>query len=389
MVNFVRHDLSTGYIRSLFWHGESIVDLLEGGTTYHLDGTVKEPAMHRAFAYPFDSIAGNDEYAVYHEKYGTKGLLVRVDGIEQVRELNRNYYYARDYAFPIAVFNLPDGRDAIAHCPGDYCSLDIELVEGGDRLTKREYHSSDIFHSKLHASEDGRFLVENAWVWQPWSVVQAYDLRLALQEPHHLDGEGIRVPQGGALGWEPENVTTCGHRVVTASTLQTNDDPLSDEEFEILPAEEGVPEATGKEDPKRVRQVASSELSIADAAGNPIDLGITTKRPAGYHYLLQAYDLDAGRITSSRLMPELVGRMMAAGPHHVVSFYDHPKLIEVATGKVVARWEDIYAGPEQGQPSAMMKPPEFPVLACDPIHRRFAVGSKDHVSVIQITGASD
>nr|MDO8083273.1 hypothetical protein [Candidatus Sigynarchaeum springense] len=386
MVSFVRSDVNVRYLRSLSWYKDSLVDLLGGGTRYSIDGTTEEPRIARVFAFPFDSIASNGEYAVLHEKYGTKGLLIRVDGIEQIREIDRSYYYARDYAFPIVVFNLPDGRDAIAHCPGDYCSLDIDLVDGGDRLTKRGYRSSDIFHSRLLASEDGRFLVENAWVWQPWNIVQAYDVKTALEEPDHLDGTGIRIPQGGSLGWEPESVAICGHSVVTASILEVAVDPLGDEEFEIQPAEEGVQESPGAADPRKIRRVEGSELSITDHAGNPVDLGVTAKRPAGRHYLLQAYDLDTGHITSSRLMPELVGRMMPAGPRHVVSFYDHPKLVEVATGKVIARWEDLYAGPEQAQPSAMMKPPGLPALACDPAHRRFAIGSKDRVSVIQIAG---
>ncbi len=389
MVNFDRSELNVRYLRSVIWHGDAVVDLLNGGTAYHPDGTVEEPGIARVFAYPFDSISGIGTYAVLYERYGTKGLLVRVDGNEEIRELNRSYYHARDYAFPIAVFNLADGRDVLVHCPKEYCSLDLELVDGGECLTRRAYHSNDIFHTKMHVSEDGRFLVENAWVWQPWSVVQAYDLQMALQHPDSLDGEGIRIPQGGSLSWEPENVTICGHRVVTSSILQTYDDPLDDEEFEIRPAEEGVPESAGDGDTKKIRRVTGSELSITDQAGNPIDLGMTTKHPERYKYLLQAYDLDAGRITSSRLMPELVGRMMPIGLHHVVSFYGHPKLIEVATGKVVARWEDLYPGPEQAQPSAMMKPPGLPMVACDPTRRRFAIGSEDHVTTIQITGIDE
>ncbi len=389
MVNFVRSDLKVPYLRSLLWHGDAIVDLLNGGTVYRPDGTIEQPGIARVFAYPFDSIAGNDTHAVIYEKYGTKGLLIRVKGLEEIRELNRSYYCARDYAFPITIFNLPDGREVLIHCPKEYCSLDLELVDGGNYLTRRAYHSRDIFHSKLHVSEDGRFLVENAWVWQPWSVVKAYDLQLALQDPGSLDGDGIRVPQGGSLGWEPENVTTCGHIVVTASILEGNDDPFKEGEFEIRPAVEGVPETEYAGKPEKIRRIGGSEIIITNQAGNPIDLGMTTKRPEGYQYLLQAYDLDTGRITSSRLMPELVGRMMPVGRQHVVSFYDHPKLIEVATGKVIARWEDLYPGPEQAQPSAMMKPPELPMVACDPTNRRFAIGSEDHVTTIQITGIEE
>lgn len=385
MVTSSRIDLNARHVRSLAWHGDAAIDLLAGGTVYHLDGTISEPETPRVHAFPFDSVIGNDRLAILHERYGTKGLLVHVDDGKEVREINRHYYYARDYAYPVTVLTLPDGQDAIVHCPREYCSLDIEVATTGECLTRREYHSDDIFHSNLHVTGDGRFLVENAWVWQPWNVVLAYDLQRALEDPAHLDGAGIRVPQGGSTGWEPRNVTTCGHVVVTASVHDGPEDPEKEAEFDVLPAEPGV-EETSPVHPDRVRQVRASELSIIDQAGNPIDLGSTNKRPEGYHYLLQAFDLDSGRITSSRLMPEPPGRMMAVGPRHVVSFYDHPKLIEVATGKVLARWEDLHAGPEQEQPSAMMKPPGLPVLACDPDRRRFAIGMQARVILIQLSG---
>ncbi len=386
MASFKRYDLKVPYLRSLHWQGDAVVDLLHGGTKYLRDGTIEEPPVHLVYAYPFDSLAGKGAYAVLYEKYGTKGLLVRTQDLHLVRELNRSYYYAKDYAYPIASFQLPDGRDAIIHCPQEYCSLDVELVEGGERLTKREYQSQDYFHSKLQVSSDGRYLVENAWVWQPWSVIQCYDLKQALQDPAHLDGRGIQIPQGGSSCWEPENVTICGHHVITASILESSEKPEQETDFEVRPAEEGVPESADSRNKKKVRRVAASELAIVDNAGNPIDLSVTTKVPSGVHYLLQAYDLDRERILSSRIMPELLGRIMSAGVDHVVSFYDHPKLIEIATGKVVLRWEDLYAGPEVGQPSAMLKPPQFPVVACDPAHQRFAIGSESHITIIEVEG---
>ncbi len=385
MAGFKRYDVGVQHLESLAWQKDAVVDYLNGGVKYFRDGTIEEFQIPIMYPYRFDSVEATGNFVVFYERYGTKALLIK-QNLHMIRELNRNYYYAEDYAYPITGFQLPDGRDAIIHCPKDYCSLDVELVEGGDCLTKREYKSEDYFHSKLQVSLDGRYLVENAWVWHPVSVVQCYDIQQALQDPAHLDGRGIQIPQGGSCCWEPENVTICGHRVITASVLESSEKPEQETEFEVRPAEEGVPESADSREKKKVRRMATSELEIVDQAGNPIDLSVTTKAPAGIHYLLQTYDLDQERILSSRLMPELVGRMMPAGPSHVVSFYDHPKLIEVATGKVVLRWEDLFAGPEVGQPSAMLKPPEFPVVAFDPVHRRFAIGTKDHITMIELEG---
>jgi len=77
---------------------------------------------------------------------------------------------------------------------------------------------------------------------------------------------------------------------------------------------------------------------------------------------------------------------MPAGESHVISFYDYPKLVEVATGKIVLRWEDLDAGPERGQPSAMTRPPGEPYLAMDTTHDRFAIGTSDRITVIEIKG---
>jgi hypothetical protein len=388
MVNFKRYDIDVKYLRSLAWQGDAVVDFIHGGIKYFRDGSNEEAPMLLIYAYPFDSVEVAGKSAVLYEKYGTKAILLRAQDLHLVRELNRSYYHAKDYAFPIVPFQLPDGRDAIIHCPQDYCSLDVELAESGEILTKRDYQSRDYFHSNLQVSLDGRYLVELAWVWQPWNVVVCYDLQQAINDPFHFDGYGIEVPQGGSRGWEPENVTIWGHQVVTASILEPGEKAEEESEFEVSPAEEGVPESEESQNKGKIRQVAASELCIVDGDGNPIDMSVTTKTPAGYHYLLQAYDLNNARILSSRLMPEMVGRMMPIGPSHIVSFYDHPKLIEVATGKVVLRWEDLYGGPEVGQPSAMLKPPKLPIVACDPAHQRFAIGIEEHITIIELGGLS-
>lgn len=386
MVIFNRYDFDVKFLQSLSWQKDAVVDNLNGGVKYFRDGTIEEPSISIQYPYPFDSVEVAGNFAVLYEKYGTKGLVVKTQDLHQIRELNRSYYYAKDYAYPIAALRLSDGIDAIIHCPKDYCSLDVETIEGSEILTKREYQSQDYFHTKLQVSSDGRYLVEHAWVWQPWNVVLCYDIHHALKDPSHLDGHGIKVPQGGSCCWEPENVTICGHCIVTASILESSEKPGQETEFEVHLAEEGVLESAVSQNTKKIRRVAASELEIVDIAGNPIDLSDTTKKPGGMHYLLQAYDLDRERVLSSRLMPGMVGRMMPAGKNHVVSFYNHPKLIEIATGKVVLRWEDLYAGPEVGQPSTMLKPPGFPTVACDPAHQRFAIGTKDHVTIIELDG---
>ncbi|MFX0103737.1 MAG: hypothetical protein ACFFCS_29515 [Candidatus Hodarchaeota archaeon] len=392
MVDFKRTDIETEWCSSLCWYGESVIDIFHGGVKYHLDGTIEEPgAIRRVYAYPFDSISSCGKHAVLYEALGTKGLLIDIEGQDDTRELNRSYYHARDYRYPITLFNIPDGRKVIAHCPEEYCSLELELVEGGEVLTKREYHSADVFHSDLMTSLDGRYLLDRGWVWHPWNIVGVYDVKLALEDPSHLDGHGLDVPQGGSLDWEPQTATFCGHKIVTASYTDSDmyfegeREPSVEEDFELIPAEEGVPE-TNPDTLERIRWIRGSDITIVDSEGNPLKPQPTPKRPAGARYLLQVYDLDKENLISSREMPEMPGRMMSLGKNHVLSLFDHPKVIEIETGKVVLRIEDLFPGPEQEQPSAMMQDVKEPYLALDPRNNRFAIGTEKKVTIIEIKG---
>ena len=126
MVEFKRHDIDARYLRSLAWQGGELKDIIGGGDIYHLDGTSEDVNPSRVYAYPFDSIFTCGRYAVIYEALGTKGLLIDMDKQEVLRELNRSYYHAKDYAYPIAMLTLPGGQDAIIHCPVEYENLEIE-----------------------------------------------------------------------------------------------------------------------------------------------------------------------------------------------------------------------------------------------------------------------
>jgi hypothetical protein len=383
MVDFKRHDIDTKYLRSLCWFDGDLMDILGGSVRYLPDGTTVEDTFRRVYAYPFDSVKAHGDFAALYEACGTKGLLVDLANKKDLREINRSYYHAKDYRYPITLFTLPNGLDAIAHCPEEYCSLEIELLGTGDRLTKREYHSADIFHSNLKASDDGRYLLDNGWVWHPLNIVALFDIEEALKDPAHLDGQGLEVP--GTYSYEPYNAIFMGHKVLIASILDHEPDEDDDEGFEILPAEAGVPESQESLDREKVRTVHGSDIVIVDKDGNEIRPRPTRKEvPTEDRHLLYVYDIEKEKVTSARSMPECLGDMMPVGEDHIVSFFDHPKLIEVRTGRVVHRWEDLDTGPERMQPSVMLEGPSPPYTALDPKDRRFAIGTKEHISVITI-----
>lgn len=121
---------------------------------------------------------------------GTKGLLLKADK-RLLREVNRSFYHAEAYRYPLVLFTLPDGRTGLIHCPARYNQLEIEEAVTGDPLVARgERTPKDVFHSRLAVSVSGRYLLSAGWVWQPWSCVMVYDLLAALEDPARLDSLG-------------------------------------------------------------------------------------------------------------------------------------------------------------------------------------------------------
>jgi len=143
-------------VRSLVWDGPSLVDWAAGGQRYFFNGeTVSGPVR---YAYPFDaavSLPGTSFSAIY-ARGGTKGLILR-DG-EILREINRSYYFAAAYEYPIALFRLRSGREVLAHCPDGYSRLEIEDLATGEALTRSTARQPSDFLS-LAAFGDDRWSV--------------------------------------------------------------------------------------------------------------------------------------------------------------------------------------------------------------------------------------
>ncbi len=307
-----------GPVCSLSWWGDDLVDWL-GGHRWTLAGG------HQRFGvgstYRMDAAVGWRDVGVCFERLGTKGRIARWNGklpspgwmplgIDELREIDRSYYHADDYAFPVALLALPDGREAIAHCPRRYDTLELELLDGTP-LTQRNSKADDIFHSRLEVTPDGRWLLSSGWVWQPYNVACVYDVARALAEPGHLDGSGVPIDLDD-FGDEADGATIVGDRLVIAS-------------------------------------LENHRLAVG-----PLDGG------RGYHV-----PIDPGC--------QLPSRLMAWGADHVVGFDGPPRVIELATGRMVHRWDELDSGPAQWQPSVNMTIAGPPFLARDPVNRRFAL----------------
>ena len=307
-------------VRSLCWQGDELVDWVAGVVRYRLDGTIVEARINWAYKFDRDVTLPDGEYVIIYENLGTKGLVLK--GERLLREINRSYYCANAYEYPVALSRLPDGRAVIAHCPDEYCKIELEEVETGRRLTARDNKPADFFHSRLEFSPGGQFLLSAGWVWHPFDMVEVFDVERALAEPESLD-------QVWKLNLEEVN-------------------------GEVHAAAFNGPETF----------VFAGE---AEEEKSPV-IGV--------------YNLAEGRLVSLSQVAEQVGTLMPIGDF-AVGFFEHPKLIELSTGRIVDRWEEIASG-NQNSSIIWHHESQIPPMALDPANRRFAVAGPEAIVVIQL-----
>jgi hypothetical protein len=325
-------------VASLVWCGDELVDWVAGGVRYGLDGS--STSASRFYAYRFDAAVGtpDGEWAVLYTRLGTKGLLLRNHDL--VRELDRSYYCADAYEFPVALWRRPSGQVLLAHCPGAYNRIEIDDAETGERLTATadERAPADFFHSRLQVSPGGTHLLSAGWVWHPWDAVAFFRIENALADGRHLDGLDGCTPESRHIGLAEEG-TAC---------WQTDTRLLIG----------GTDEAEEPDD-------------AAEAVGPRL-------RRRG----IAIYDLEEKACVLEAQLAHPPGTMMPVGESHVVSFYDHPRLIALESGDVLAEWPDLPSGKQASSIIRHIDPP--PPLALDPANRRFAVAVGAEIVVVNL-----
>ena len=323
-MQFREYKIQAPRVRSLSWQGDALVDWVGGGAIYRLDGSHETGKI--SYAYRFDAAVASPggRFSAIYERRGTKGLLLDQGTI--LRELNRSFYHAHDYNYPIAFVQL-DGREFLAHCPEEYCRLEFEEVLSGKRAaSKTPRKPSDFFHSNLLASPSGRFLLDAGWVWHPWQVVMLHDMGAALEDAAWLDRVETDLPQdtelyGGAF--------------------------LDEQTVVLLGSGDGKPDSPDVWD-----------------------------RP----HVLAVYDRAAKEYRSVVSTEEAVGSAMPVGDRHVIGFHGHPRLFDVQTGAIVHRWPHLPCGSRDGWFS---DPALQPPLALDASKRRFALADGVDIVVVE------
>ena len=87
----------------------------------------------------------------------------------------------------------------------------------GTPLARPGEPADDIFHGRLAASPNGRWLVSNGWVWQPWNVACVHDVERCLAEPPYLSTAGLMLDLGPLEG-EADAAVLSGNRLIVSAS---------------------------------------------------------------------------------------------------------------------------------------------------------------------------
>jgi hypothetical protein len=311
-------------VESLVWDGDTLVDWVAGGRRYLLSGDVAEANVR--YAYDFDAATSLQDsgFAAIYTRCGTKGLILR-DG-KVIREINRSFYCASAYEYPIVLSRLPSGREVLVHCPADYNRLEVEDLTSGETLTHSTMrHPSDFFHSRLAISPNGGWLVSAGWLWHPMDQVRFFKLETALNNPDHLDSATAPIEL-----WAEES---------SAAFL-------------------------------------SERLLLVALFGLEEDEDRTQNRAE-----LRVLDLERGEQVSAVRLADRVGTLMPLGSHHALALYGHPRLLDLQNGSVLRSWPHIQTGTQVS--SILRGDAKPPPLALDPYGKRLAVAGQEGITVLQ------
>lgn len=317
--------------KTLVWVGGTLSDVSAGWRSFPLDGS-SGSSKFSGYGDQFDAatVSPRGDVVALTASTGTKGLLLASDG-RLIREVNRSYYHAEAYRYPLALFTLPDGRTGLVHCPEGYNRLEVEVAATGERLTAGvDRKPADFFHSRLAVSSSGRYLLSAGWVWHPWGCLAVYDLKRALADPATLDSHGDVFDLRGLVQAEVAGACFVDDDVVISTSAEPND-------------------PDGPED------LAPNMLARWSAA-------------TGTFVWRRQLDVTAGDVVP------------IAG--NVLALHGHPRLYDAATGDPIREWPDISTGHAD---SSIVWHKSFsgPArVAVDHTANRFAVTDGERITIV-------
>jgi hypothetical protein len=319
--------------KCLFWQGDKLVDPVRGKSFEILDSTPREKItvnltdLHWRIGFDFDASVSkqieDDQWLVLYQRRGTKAVILR--NLKTVREIDRSYYHSFTHEFPVAIVVLPSGKAGIVHCPEEYCKIEIDDAETGERLTKRNGQGNEsYFHSRLCVSPNGTKVCVGGWHWHPIEYGRFFEIAKIVASPSLLEK--------------------------TAIIDQENS---KDSEFDDI---ENI--------------VFSDDNSVIASMQNSYNEESAFSQ-------LRFWSPTTLSWTSEPKRCETLGLIYCKNDF-AFSFYEHLKLVNVRTGEVATRWPDLKTGTQRGCYANLAT---TPVHAFDPVKFRLAIATEAGISL--------
>jgi hypothetical protein len=296
-------------LQTINWFDDKIIDWPNAGTLYDLSGP-KGQRNKYTFGFNFDSAihTPDGKYVFIYQNFGTKGLLIKEGNI--LREINRTYYCADRYEYP-ATFLTYKNRIFLAHCPVSYRQLDFEDVETGEVVTNIETRDpSDTFHSRLEVSPNGKYLLSKGWRWHPIDWIQVFCIQDCMSNPLLLDNPDHTVPNAGSEICSASFINN--HEILIGST----DEVMDEENISFVPIE-------------------------TIAVWNFLDKKLYNQQTPEFQF----------------------GNLFSIDKYLAWDTYKYPKIIDLTTGKIIDKAEDVYSGEQKSSILSDIK--KRPQLAFD------------------------
>lgn len=319
-----RATITANWIQTITWFNNTVVDWASAGQQYALDGSQRQLYEYSFGALDFNGAicSADGQYAFIYQKLGTKGLLLKRGTL--LREINRSYYYANAYEWPVA-FVTVDGTTYLIHCPKKYCRLDFENVETGEMITDMPGREPrDFFHSRLEISSDGTHLLSKGWHWHPREAIYAYNIKGCIKSPLLLDDSAL-YPE---LGTE---ICTASFITGTKVLIGTSDEVFDDE------AEDNFP---------------TKHLAI--------------------------WDIETDEIANLVKVNGEFGNLFAIDDDRAWDTYLYPKIINLETGDIIEKDDSFYSGKQN---SSIVNEKDLVQIVFNRETKQLAIKGKDTIDV--------
>ncbi len=325
-----RQTIKEVYPSTLNWTGDFLVDWANGGKVYFPIDQNRTSLISYYFAFSFDSAISSSDgvYSFVYKKLGTKGLLLK-NG-EVLREINRSYYHAEVYEYPVAFAKLKNGKDILIHCPNEYNRLEFEEVETGLLLTNHtDRNPSGFFHSRLEVSPDNKTLLSKGWAWHPFDFVEIFDIEECIKNPKTLD-QSMITPEVGT-------------EISTASFIN-NELVLIGGSHDAEPFDDDFPD-----------QLQNGQIGIWNLKTN---------------------------IVSDIIKPECVigGNLIAIDETFAWTLYENPKIINYKTGEIVDEIKEIWSGKQVS--SIIHTTKDLPLIAFNRKTKQIAISKDETIEIL-------